>query len=218
MRVISEHYRGYIKEYLKDAMNNLGDATDYAVNYCDISINEFFSLFISSGIAYEFENGNPKFVAGMSGKELFFKIIENTGKEISIQEKEIDDYSLSRQYWCGWIIAYYQWFSGYSFKKIFNFITGEELEKLYPTLHEADEHKFVDVLNKIIKNRKKVSNLQYYRKLAKLSQSKLSLKAGVKTKTLQEYEIGGRSINKASVQTLVLLSKALNCQITDLLE
>lgn len=215
--MISEHYRGYIREYLKDAMNNLGDAVDYAVNYCGIFINEFFSLFISSGIAYEFEKGNPKFVAGMSGKELVLKIIEKTGKEVKIKEKDTD-YQLSCQYWCGWIIAYYQWFSGYSFKKIFSIITGEDLEKLYPTLHEADEHKFVDVLNKIIKDRKKTSNLQHYRKLANLSQGSLSLKAGVKLKTLQEYEIGARDINKASVQTLILLSKALNCKITDLLE
>ena len=215
--MILENTRGYIREYLKDAMNNLGDAVDYAVNYCGITINEFFNFFISSGIAEEFENGNPKFLAGMSGKELVIKIIERTGKEVKIKEKDAD-YQLSCQYWCGWIIAYYQWFTGYSFKKIFSFITGEDLEKLYPTLHEAPENKFVEILNKIIKNRKKISNLQYYRKLSKLSQGELSLKSGVKLRTLQEYEILSRDISKASVRTLILLSKALNCKITDLLE
>lgn len=215
--MILENTRGYIKEYLKDAMNNLGDAADYAVNYCNISINDFFNFFISSKIAEEFENGNPKFLVGISGKELVFKILEKVGKICESKEKD-DDYHLSCQYWCGWIIAYYQWFTGYSFKTIFNFITGEDLEKLYPTLHEAPESKFVEILNKIIKDRRTISNLQYYRKLSKLSQGELSLKSGVKLRTLQEYEICSRNIRKASVQTLLLLSKALNCKITDLLE
>ena len=209
--------QGYNKLYLKDAMNNLGEAVDYAVNYCGISINKFFELFISSGLSYEFENGNPKYIAGISGMELVIKIAEKTGLNIDFKDKPAD-YSLSGQYWCGWVTAYYQWITGYSFKKIFGFITAEEIEKLYPVLHEACEDKFVEVLNKIIKKKKTLTNLKYYRKLYNLSQRELALKAGVNIRTLQEYETGLRDINKASIQTLILLSKTLNCKITDLIE
>ena len=208
---------GYTKEYLKDAMNNLGEAVDCAVNYCNIEINEFFNLFISSGIADEFENGNPKYVIGLSGIELVFKIMEITGKNIKYK-KEFMDYSFSCQYWCGWSIAYYQWVTGFSFKKIFSFITAKEIEKLYPVLHEAPENKVVNVLNKIIERKKTVTNLKYQRKLSSLSQKQLSVKAGVNIRTLQEYEAGTRDINKASGNTLISLSKVLNCKITDLIE
>ena len=32
----------YAEEYLNDAQENLGEAFDYAVNACDIDINDFF--------------------------------------------------------------------------------------------------------------------------------------------------------------------------------
>ena len=37
----------YSEEYLSDAMKNLGEAVDYAVNYCQTEMQVFFDLFIS---------------------------------------------------------------------------------------------------------------------------------------------------------------------------
>ena len=58
--------RAYEETYLNDAMNNLGDMFDYAL--CDLGYEPeaFFSEFLISGVAECFENGNPKYVAGLS--------------------------------------------------------------------------------------------------------------------------------------------------------
>ena len=60
----------YNELYLDDAMANLGDMVEYAVCTLGYAPDDFFGWFISSGIASKFENGNPKYVAGMSGVEL----------------------------------------------------------------------------------------------------------------------------------------------------
>ena len=56
-------------------MENLGDMMDYAIHDLNFSGSEFLACFISSGIAKEIENGNPKFIAGMSGVELAREVI-----------------------------------------------------------------------------------------------------------------------------------------------
>ena len=60
----------YDKQYLDDAMRNLGEAFDYAVNNCRIEIDDFLDMFIAGGIADQFGSGVSKFVSGMSGTEL----------------------------------------------------------------------------------------------------------------------------------------------------
>ena len=37
----------YDEQYLDDAMRNLGEAADYAVNACGISLQKFFDLFFT---------------------------------------------------------------------------------------------------------------------------------------------------------------------------
>ena len=103
--------RAYGEEYLSDAMKNLGEAVDYAVNYCQTEMQGFFDLFISSGIADQFGRGVPKIISGMTGTELVMEIFRNSGIERNFPDPQ-DDYEYSPAYWCGWIIAYYQWYTG----------------------------------------------------------------------------------------------------------
>ena len=63
-----------------------------------------------------------------------------------------------------------------------------------------------------------MSNLAKYRKLKHYTQSQLALMAGIKKNTLALYEQRKRDINKASAETIFLLSKALSCRMEDLLE
>ena len=93
-----------------------------------------------------------------------------------------------------------------------------QIEKLYPTLHEAHEQKFVDVLTKMISKRNPPTRLQAQRKICGYSQRELAEKVGVNLRTLQQYEIRAKDINKAAASTLLALAKALGCQIEDLLE
>ena len=142
----------YDEKYLDDAMRNLGEAADYAVNACQISLEQFFDLFIETGLASQFGNGVPKIVSGISGTELVYEIAAKAGMKQELPEAQIE-YDCSPEYWCGWIMAYYQWCTGRSFEEIFQNISAGEIERLYPTLHEASEEKFADVVNSIIEKK-----------------------------------------------------------------
>lgn len=61
--------RTYPVYYLEDAMNNLGDCFDYAVNDYGAEGSEIAELFCLSGVAREFERGNAWVVSGKSGVE-----------------------------------------------------------------------------------------------------------------------------------------------------
>lgn len=71
--------RTYPVYYLEDAMNNLGDCFDYAVNDYGAEGSEVTELFCPSGVAREFERGNAWVVSGKSGVELFALIAERSG-------------------------------------------------------------------------------------------------------------------------------------------
>lgn len=207
----------YDEQYLDDAMQNLGEAADYAVNACKISLDKFFDLFIVTGLASQFGNGVPKIISGLSGTELVHEIVMKSGIEQDLPEVQTE-YDCSPEYWCGWITAYYQWYTGRTFKDIFKNISAGEIERLYPTLHEAAEEKFVDVVNSIIEKRTATTKLQILRKNIGYSQKELAEKSGINLRTLQQYEVKAKDINKAAAKTLLALSKTLGCRIEDLIE
>ena len=207
----------YDEQYLSDAMRNLGEAVDYAVNACNMTIENFFHLFVTTGFATQFGNGVPKIISGLSGTELVHEVIVKAGMNWELPKAQTE-YEYSPEYWCGWIAAYYQWYTGRTFKDIFQNICAKEIEKLYPTLHEAHEDKFVDVVNSIIERKTTTTKLQELRKNIGYSQRELAEKSGVNLRTLQQYELRAKDINKAATMTLFALSKTLGCKMEDLLE
>ena len=72
-------------------------------------------------------------------------LAETTGKAPDAAPQE--HFGRSREYWIGWAVAYYQWFSGRSYSDIFQVVTFYELQKLYDPLHEADITKFAEILD-----------------------------------------------------------------------
>lgn len=207
----------YDEEYLPDAVKNLGEAVDYAVTYCQIEMNDFFALFISSGVADQFGRGVPKIISGLSGTELVLEVFRQSGVQRSFPEPQ-EDYDYSSAYWCGWIIAYYQWYSGISFRDIFQSISAEDLEHLYPTLHEASEEKCVDTLNRMILRGQGDSKLKVQRVARNYTQKELADRTGISLRTIQHYEQRSKDLNKASGTTLSVLAQTLGCRIEDLLE
>ena len=212
--------RAYDETYLDDAMNNLGDMFDYAVNDCGYGCEEFFAHFIVSGVAAAFEKGNPKYVAGLSGPELASEVVfricqarpENASSEC------IDK---SAEYWAGWSLAYYQWHSAQRFADIRrNGLTMERVLGLYPTLHEADLSKFVAVADQMIEKSKAAgeSNLQRIRKASGLTQKKLAARTGASLRMVQLYEQRKRDINKAQAAVVSRFARVLGCMVEDLLE
>ena len=207
----------YDEMYLEDAMENMGEMVDYAVNVYQMDIDEFWELFLSSGMADEFAKGVPKAVCGLSGIEMMYTVLNKVG----IEEKEIQiqiEYERSREYWSGWILAYYQWLTGKRFQDIYKGINMKEIQRLYSTLHEASEDKFVEVADKILEKNSTVTKLQELRKKCGYSQSELANLSGVNKRMIQQYEIGAKDINKAAGVTLLALARVLGCEVEDLLE
>lgn len=207
----------YDEMYLNDAMRNLGEAFDYSATVLHISMDDFLDMFIISGIAEQFAAGVPKFVSGLSGTELVWEILNRT-KKMNVSPAPQIEYDYSPEYWCGWILAFYQWNTGKSFKEIKNYLPMSEIYRLYPTLHEAAEEKFVDVANAILKRKNLPTKLQIVRKAIGLSQKKLSEKSGVTLRMIQQYEQRAKDINKAAASNLFALAQALGCKAEDLLE
>ena len=209
--------QAYDENYLNDAMKNLGEAFDYAANACALTLDGFMELFIASGYGDKFGKGNPKVVSGLSGTELVMEVLGRSGKTMDFPEPQIE-YDCSAEYWCGWILAYYQWRTSRSFRDVHKNLSMKEIYKLYPTHHEAAEEKFVDTVNAIIKRNNNPTKLQAQRKKCGYSQRVLSEKSGVNLRTLQQYELGTKDIGKASAQAVVALAHVLGCQVEDLLE
>ncbi|MBR6303638.1 MAG: hypothetical protein IKR35_07275, partial [Lachnospiraceae bacterium] len=80
----------------------------------------------------------------------------------------------SPEYWSGWAIAFYQWYSGKSFERIFEYISIEELLNMYPVFHEMDIMQFVDEIDKKIASRSTGTRLSIIRKYAGITQKELS--------------------------------------------
>ena len=209
----------YSELYLDDAMSNLGDMVEYAV--CDLGYDpdEFFGWFISSGIAAKFEKGNPKFIVGMSGYELTEAVLAATNV---LHIKKEPDYVLfkGREYWAGWILAYYQWEKGLRFEDIVRGgLALSTVMSLY-ILHEADITKFVETADEIIlRNKSKSSSrLSEIRKARGFTQQKLSDVSGVSLRMIQLYEQKQNDISKAQVNVVIRLANALGCDLEDLID
>ena len=207
----------YKESYLNITARNLGNMLDYAVNDCNIDGNIFLHMFITSGFAQQFEHGNVKVIAGMSGLEIADKIIQISTDEKPLAIPSETDYR-TPEYWAGWVLAQYQWYTAMSFAEILRFLPFSDIIKMYPTLHEADISKFYDVAEQIRNREQPQTNLKRFREIAGLSQSQLAEEAGVSLRSIQMYEQRNKDINKAQAINLVKIARALNCNIESLLE
>ena len=149
--------------------------------------------------------------------ELAMEIITKSGMDLAFPRQQTE-YDCSPEYWCGWVLAYYQWKSRRSFKDILDTLPMGEIYKLYGTLHEASEDKFVDVAEAIREKKQPVTKLQRQRKRVGYSQKKLAEKSGVNLRTLQQYELGAKDLRKAAVDSVMALASVLGCSVEELLE
>lgn len=207
----------YQEIYLSKAQAVLGDAFDYAVNTCFISGKDFVKLFIASSVSKRMENGEPVYIAGRSGIEIVREVIAETkGQDIQIESPEC--FRRSREYWIGWAIAYYQWYSGRKYSDIFKALSFDDLQKMYDTLHEADITKFADIVDVRMKEYFHETNLKRIRTIYGCTQAKLSERSGASLRSIQMYEQRNKDINKASAVTIYRLAKALGCTMEDMIE
>ena len=209
--------RAYQETFLNKVQADLGDAFDYAINTCGIEGDHFVKLFTASSVSKRIENGEAAIIAGKSGIEIAIDVIlETTGRLLEYEPKE--KFGRSAEYWIGWAVGYYQWYSSRSFSDIFKVLPFDDLKNMYHTLHEADITKFADIADERIKKHFKETNLKRIRSAYGSSQSELAKPSGVSLRSIQMYEQRNKDINKASAETLYCLSKALGCSIEDLIE
>ena len=203
----------YSQLYLSKASRAVGNMLHDAVVGFGMDGEDFLKRFIQSDIAEEIESGNPKYIAGKSGLELFLEVMEKTtGK--AYDTNLIESYERSPVYWVGWMLTHYQWYSGRTFKSILDTVPYNELLGLYGTLHEADIEKSYEVLDAHFE--KSESKLKTARKHCGLTQEELAHESGVSLNTIRAYERKGKDINKAQFDIVLRLAKALKCDITEL--
>ena len=207
----------YREIYLSNAQAVLGEAFDYAVNVCKIPGSDFVNLFVVSSISKRMERGEPALLSGKSGIEIAIDVIyETTGKRLEIKME--DRIERSKEYWIGWAVAYYQWYSTRGYSDIFKVFSFEDLQNMYYPLHEADVMKFVDIVETKMGEYFKDTNLKRIRNAYGCSQAELARQSGVSLRSIQMYEQRRKDINKASVETIYTLAKSLGCEIEDLME
>lgn len=207
----------YQEIYVTRAQHRLATAFDYSVNVFNIPAPEFINMFIVSSYSKRIEKGDPLLILGRSGIDLVLDIYH----EITLKDLEVTpELRMNRtvEYWVGWAIAYYQWYSNRTFAEIFEVFSLEELQQLYYPLHEADISKFVEIVDEKVKAFFHETNLKRIRKNAGLKQSQLAKLSGVNIRSIQMYEQRNNDINKASFETVYRLSNALGCDIERLFE
>lgn len=209
--------RAYDEEYLPLAQRVLGDMLDYAVNTLDYELRQFYTMFLVSGVARQFESGNPAYVAGKNGCEVAKEVLVCSG----IARPDTEDLMYldkSPEYWTGWALAYYQWYSGETYRRIHTAVPVEEVCAMYCPLHESDIQKFVMIMEERMDAAREQSQLKRLRAYAELSQRQLAEASGVPLRQIQLFEQGERDINKTQANTLVQLARALYCRPQELLQ
>lgn len=207
----------YDNVYLDKGRAVLGRMLDFAVYDLHYDIADFFALFIGSGVAARFGQGDFTLLVGMSGVELAYTVLEESGIAfVRVQP----DYPVDRseEYWTGWALAYYQWKTGLSFEEIIRYIPIKDVQALYSPYHEMDIRQFCDKMDALYKTAKPETNLKLFRQNAGLSQRELAELSGLSVRTIQQYEQGQKDINKAKAVSVAQLAQVLCCKIEELLE
>lgn len=207
----------YDKVYLEKARIALGRMLDFAVYDLKYDITEFFGLFIASGVAERFGSGDFSLLVGMSGVELAYEVLEQSG---IVCERIKPNYTIDRseEFWTGWALAYYQWETAMSYAEIVHYVPIKDILELYSPYHEMDIRQFVDKMNELMTVEKPETNLKLLRQRAGLSQRELAELSGVPVRTIQQYEQRQKNINKAQAEYVIMLAKVLCCEVENLIE
>lgn len=142
----------YDKVYLEKAQAVLARMLDFAVYDMGYDLEVFMNLFLSSGVAKRFGHGDFTLIAGKSGVELTYEVLD---KSNVFYERVLPNYTMNRspEFWLGWVLAYYQWHTGMTFNEIIRNVSVKELLALYSPYHEMDILQFVDKVNDICREK-----------------------------------------------------------------
>ena len=204
----------YDEKYLEGAMIRLGDMLEYACLDCGYDPDAFWNMFVQSGLARRFEIGDVSLVAGRSGPELAYMVLEKVDHRRDFPEPVWRE-ERSDLYWSGWVMAYFQWAVNVPFEELQKDISIRMLRKMYPTFHEADISKAEEALRSMLKPYEKYS-IRNLRTSRGMTQKELADRAGMTLSQLQRIEYGERKVENLSLKTAIALAKALGVRVEEL--
>ena len=135
----------YCELYVEDAQDVIPESFSFATYYLKLSLEEYVEKFLAFEYIHLIEEGNPHYLSGMSGIELAAEIVN-----IVPEKRHYDYIPYGRDYWIGWIVAYYQWSRNVTYKTIFSKFSLERFIIAYPTFHEKEEEKMYEYMDEII--------------------------------------------------------------------
>ena len=201
--------------YLGSVMEKLGGFFDICISCLGWQGEDTIRLFVDSGLANEFERQTTKYVSEMTSLEL----VSYAAKKLDFKQKISPDVTIkfAKPYFIGQMIGYFQMKCGMRYGRIFDAISYKrllELSTLYANLAPAE---FAEILKRELADAPFKSHLKQHRKLCGLTQAELASRACVSVRAIQQYEQGVKDIRKASVDTVLRLSRVLQCSIEDLI-
>ena len=208
----------YDREYIEESALCLAEAFDYAANECQMDIEMFMEMFEVSGYERRFEEKDPAVVLGLSGTELVCRTLQASGLYLNFPPPQKIYGECSVQYWCGYFLVYLSFYAAKSIKSILSDISIDEFSEYVPALVRADEETRRSTLTGILSYVEAPVRLQEIRKECGYSQRELAQISGVNLRTLQQYEVRAKDINRAASQTILALARVLGCRIEDLME
>lgn len=153
----------------------------------------------------------------MSGVELARNVLHYVSAEDELPKASFSE-EKSPEYWAGWALAEYQWYTGRRFKDIFEKVRPSAVVNMYPLFHEMDIMRFVEEMERLCSEVCEETRLKKIRESRGISQNDLASRADVSLRSIQMYEQRGNDIDKAQGKTLYRLSRVLGCTVEDLLE
>lgn len=229
----------YDRICLDRAADTLGRMLDYSVYSLHYDVVTMIDLFISSGTAAFFERGDIRLIAGMSGIELAYEVLEKSGIAYERMQPRYTK-SLSPEYWCGHALAHIQWescmpiehiiesFSVTGFISVYSSSRLSFLDALPLDIGDAERteklkafgsrfsdeavSKFIsETGSKSISGKTDDTPLKKMRIKNGLSQSGLAKASGVPLRTIQQYEQRQKDLAKARAEYLIALARAMDC-------
>ncbi len=217
-----ENTHAYSQKHLPRVQKFMGALFDYVVNVCGMDLDLFYKFAVFTDMFKDLGRGSMKFVGDRTVKEVvreIFELAELEGIE------EVDEYeeimrisNTSLEYLAGSGLAYYQWYTGKSYKKIHDAVSFAALCDIYAEVGKDNTMALVYALDAQMDLYYVETNLKRLRRKLGLSQRRLAKKSGVALRQIQLFEQRRRDINKTQSQTLHALSVALMCKMEDLLE
>ncbi len=229
----------YDKILLDRAGGSLGRMLDYSAYSLHYDISAMTDLFIASGVASLFEHGDIRVIAGMSGVELSYEVLEKSG---IIFERTPPRYTkgLSPEFWYGYALAHIQWETCLPFDQIVRSFSPQVfiseyinsrlsfLDSLPFDISDRDRSSGITAFGRqytdesvshfiqittsgINKGVTEETPLKKMRIKNDLSQSGLAKASGIPLRTIQQYEQRQKDLAKARAEYLIALSRALNC-------